>query len=87
MINSYVTSVFEEMPRILLHLYKYLSGDCLILQASEPHPSMPRPWSLEVPLHFSLWHQTRLFPSLQKNPQQFECYHIKGKDAIVCKLS
>lgn len=43
MINSYVTSVLKETPLISSHLYKYLSGDCLISQASESYPSMPRP--------------------------------------------
>lgn len=53
--------MFKEMPLISSHLYKYLSGGCLILYATEPYPSMPRPWCLEVPLYFIPWHQTRFF--------------------------
>lgn len=80
MINSYFTSVLKEMPLISSHLFKYLSGDCLILQASEPSPSMPRPRSLEVSLYLSLWHQTQLsHPPAPYKKKQFECYHIKGK--------
>lgn len=57
MINSYVTSVLKEIPLMSYHLYKYLSDDCLILQASESFPSIPR-LRYSVVILFSPWHQT-----------------------------
>lgn len=56
MIDSFGTSVLTKTQLMSSHLYKYLSGDCLILQAIETSPSVPRSWSLQCPLHLILWH-------------------------------
>lgn len=80
MIDSFGTSALKKTQLMSSHLYKYLSGDCLILQAIETYPSVPMSWSLQCPLHLILWHCARLFP-LQK--KQFSMLpHQKGNTPL-----
>lgn len=65
MIDFLYTSVLKKTQLMPSHLYKYLSGDYLILQAIDSYPSIPRPGCLEHPLHLVLWHHKKLlFPLL-----------------------
>lgn len=54
--DSFGPSELKKTQLMSSHLYKYLSGDCLILQALETYPSVPTSWSLQCPLHLILWH-------------------------------
>lgn len=79
MIDFLYTSVLKKTQLMPSHLYKYLSGDYLILQAIDSYPSIPRPGCLEHPLHLVLWHHKKLlFPLLFLcKTKTFYRYHIK----------
>lgn len=85
MIDSYGTSVLKKTQLMSSHLYKYLSGDCLILQAIETYPSIPRSWSLQCPLRLTLWHCERLLPLEKKKKKKavFNVITSEGKHVVV----